>query len=322
MSSPNINIVFGAATFSEYSPGERSDFLSVLEQHGVKAIDTATAYPQSEALLGELSAAKRFTVHTKAPPAFEPGSLGRQNLTRAFNKSLEDLKTDHIDIYFLHTPDEITPLEETLEAINDLYKGGAFRRFGLSNFLPEDVEKIHSIAKANGWVLPTVYQGNYNPVARRIEDTLFPVLRKLEIAFYAYSPLAGGFFAKDPNTLAKNNGAGRFDPNTPMGLAYNTMYNKPSLIAALKEWGSIAESAGITKIELAYRWVAYHSALTPMAGDGLILGASRPSQLRDTLTVLEKGPLDHGVAARASKIWATVKDDAPLDNWNSLMKPA
>jgi aflatoxin B1 aldehyde reductase len=94
-----------------------------------------------------------------------------------------------------------------------VYKTGAFKRFGLSNYAPSDVQKAYDICKKNNWVLPTCYQGNYSPVARRQETELFPTLRKLGIAFYAYSPLAGGFLTKTVEQI--KDGAGRFNVRSP-----------------------------------------------------------------------------------------------------------
>jgi aryl-alcohol dehydrogenase-like predicted oxidoreductase len=73
--------------------------------------------------------------------------------------------------------------------------------FGLSYYKPRQVREVYDFAKSKGYVLPTVYQGNYNPVARHYDFTLFPLLRELEIAFYACSPLAGKFSVKGAETL-------------------------------------------------------------------------------------------------------------------------
>ena len=100
-------------------------------------------------------------------------------------------------------------------------------------------------------------------MARYLEKSLFPVLRKLGIVLYAYSPLAGGFLSKSLTDL--DAGAGRFDKDV-MGRMYNNMYNKLSLREGLKLWSAIAEKEGVTKAELAYRWVAHHSALTDTDG--------------------------------------------------------
>jgi aflatoxin B1 aldehyde reductase len=108
----------------------------------------------------------------------------------------------------MHAPDDCTPLSSTLAGVNEAYKKGYFSRFGLSNYRVEDVEAVYNHCNENGYVLPTVYQGNYSPVARKQDTLLFPTLRRLKIAFYAYSPLAGGFLTKTKEQVKQ--GAGRF----------------------------------------------------------------------------------------------------------------
>ena len=75
--------------------------------------------------------------------------------------------------------------------------------------------------------------------------------------------------------------------------------------------------AGISKAALAYRWITYHSTLSAKVGDGIIIGASKPAQLEETLTVVEDGPLDEKTVRRVDEIWKKVEDHAPLDNYNS-----
>ena len=91
-----------------------------------------------------------------------------------------------VHIIYLHYPDRSVPFEETCIAINQAYREGKFDRFGLSNFAAAEVEQIVDLCKENGFVVPSVYQGLYNAVARQGEKELFPVLRKHGIAFYAY----------------------------------------------------------------------------------------------------------------------------------------
>ena len=179
------------------------------------------------------------------------------------------------------------------------------------------MQKIYDHNSSKGYVLPTVYQGNYNPVSRLTEDTLFPVLRKLKIRFYAYSPLASGFLTKTPQFITDAS-EGRWDKNTFPGNLYAVLYNKPSLVAALGEWDAISKDTGISRAALAYRWVAWNSVLKPELGDGIIIGASRSQQLEETLKVVEDGPLEASVVERIQKIWESVKDEAPLDNFTAL----
>ncbi len=112
--------------------------------------------------------------------------------------------------------------------------------------------------------------------------------------------------------------AGRFGAGAATGAMYSTMYNKESLFKALDEWEHIASDAGISKAALAYRWITYHSALEREHGDGVIIGATKVSQLEETLKVIEDGPLDAKTADRVDQIWKTVEHEAPLDNYHSF----
>lgn len=207
-------------------------------------------------------------------------------------------------------------MKETLSGIDELYKQGAFRRFGISNFLAEEVEEIISIAKENGFVLPTVYQGNYNAVARRVDDEVFPVLRKHNIAFYAYSPIAGGFLSKSKADLIDPEG--RFgDKNNALNAIYDGMYNRPSFVAALDTWEQIAKDEGVSRAELAYRWVVYHSKLQADLGDAIIVGARTGQQLSETVAAIGKGPLSDAAAKKIDQVWESVKAEASLDNFET-----
>ena len=96
----------------------------------------------------------------------------------------------------------------------------------MSNYTAEEVEEIVKIAKANNYVLPSVYQGNYNAITRNNEDNLFPLLRREKISFYAYSPSAGGFFVQKPDF--KPASGSRWDPETYIGKIYTGLYGKAS----------------------------------------------------------------------------------------------
>ena len=149
------------------------------------------------------------------------------------------------------------------------------------------------------------------------DTSLLPLLRELGISFYAYSPLAGGFLVKSADTLRNGGGQGRWNPDDRLGRLYHGWYNKPSLLDAISEWESIATDAGCSKSALAYRWVVYNSHLKPEHGDGIIVGASRPQQLEETLQSIKDGPLDTDIAQRVDRIWGLVKNEAPIDNYQS-----
>lgn len=204
-------------------------------------------------------------------------------------------------------------MESTLAGINKLYaQHSAFKRFGLSNYSAEDVEAVYNHCKEKGYVLPTVYQGNYNAVARKYETMLFPTLRKLGIAFYAYSPIAGGFLTKTKQQVL--DGAGRFDPNTPVGKMYRRLYAKPTYLDVLEEWEAAAKDDGCTGAELAYRWVSHDSALKAELGDAIIIGASKIEQITQTVEWLKKGPLSKKALEKIEDVWQKIQHEAPIDN--------
>jgi aflatoxin B1 aldehyde reductase len=318
MSHSTPKIIFGVAGAAKWSAEQMQGFLAVLEKHNVKDLDTAYSYQGSENVLGKAGVPKKFVIHTKAP-GFRPGILAKQSILNGMEKSLNELGVSSVETYFLHAPDPVTPIEESLSAISELYAAGKFKHFGLSNFKALDVQKIYDIQESNNSVLPTIFQGNYNPMSRHIESDLFPLLHKLHIAFYAYSPIAGGFLVKSPEILRSGAGEGRFANDGPLGAMYMTLYGKESLYEALEEWGDIAGEAGISKAALAYRWVTFNSALKAGNGDGVILGASKVSQLEESLKAIEEGPLDAKTVARIEDVWKKVEGEAPLDNYHSYM---
>lgn len=223
-----------------------------------------------------------------------------------------------VDVYYIHAPDRRVPWKDTLSGLNELHQQGAFKRLGISNFLGHEVEEIVGVAKENNFVVPSVYQGNYSAVARRAEEEIFPTLRKHNIAFYAYSPIAGGFLSKSKAALTDTEG--RFGKDNMLAKVYNGMYNRPSFVDALDVWEQIAKDEGVPRAELAYRWVVYHSKLQGDLGDAVIVGARNGQQLRETVEAIKNGPLSDGAVKRIDGVWESVKADAPLDNFEMLSK--
>jgi aflatoxin B1 aldehyde reductase len=318
-----VKIIFGGAGLSNTAhfktTESRAQVLDVLLKHGITTIDTARLYQGSEVAIGELEKRTQFTIDTKLVGGFAPGNVSYDSVIKDIPDSLSRVGIKQFDILYIHAPDDSTPFEETLRGINEGYKNGAFRRFGLSNFSPEQVQTVYDICKEKGYVIPTAFQGNYSPVARHLETNLFPLLKKLGLVFYAYSPIAGGFLTKTAADL--DSGAGRFNPQAIGGL-YSKLYDKPSLRAALTKWNEIADKEGVSKAELAYRWVAHHSAI---AGEGfvqgeengVIIGASRIEQIEQTAEGIKKGKLSDEAVKGIEEIWQSVKDDAPVDNYSS-----
>ncbi|KAF2177772.1 aldehyde reductase [Zopfia rhizophila CBS 207.26] len=320
MALAHPKIIFGAVTFWGTNAEETETHLKLLEELGVKDIDCAEGYGKAEENLGKTNAVSRFNVDTKCSVAMGPDFMTKDVVLDHAKDSLRKLGAKSVDVYYLHAPDRRVPFEGSLEAMDILYRAGSFKRFGLSNYLPHEVEEVVRICKERDFVLPSVYQGNYSPIARRADAELFPVLRKHNIAFYAYSPLAGGFLTKTREMLVNGLAEGRWHPSTDLGKLYGSLYNKPNYLDALDQWGQIAEQERISKAELAYRWVAFNSHVQADLGDAVIFGAFKEPHYRETVDWLRKGPVSTSAAENIDKVWELVKIDAIWDNFNNYVE--
>eukprot|EP00026_Physarum_polycephalum_P008228 Phypoly_transcript_08307.p1 GENE.Phypoly_transcript_08307~~Phypoly_transcript_08307.p1 ORF type:complete len:305 (+),score=48.92 Phypoly_transcript_08307:510-1424(+) len=284
--------------------------LDTFKAHGHNQLDTARIYGlgTAETLLGELDyASQGFIVDTKVP-GFQPGEHSAENVAKSVAESLKELKTNKVHTLYLHAPERTTPFAETLAAINEEYKKGHFERFGLSNYTAEEVEEIVKITKEKNYIVPTVYEGNYSLVARRGEDTLFPVLRKLGISFYAYSPLAGSFLS---GAASKDHHTERLDPSRTAGKEYSAMFCKDSYFQALDELRVVAEKHGLAIPEIALRWLAHHSHLKREYADAIVIGGKTLSNIQNTLGWLDKPALPPAVLEEVEKISRSILKDAP-----------
>ncbi|KAI9326450.1 NADP-dependent oxidoreductase domain-containing protein [Zopfochytrium polystomum] len=313
-----LKLVFGAAG-ALWSPENVPAVVDALTRAGIRNIDSARAYGDSEKTIGDHAVAATFTVDTKHPGGFL-GGASKEQVQQVAAVSFGLLKTEQVDVYYIHAPDRNTPIADTLAGIDALHKQGRFRRFGLSNYLPDEVEEVVRVAKEHGYVLPTVYQGNYSAITRKQETLLLPVLRRHGIAFYAYSPTAGGFLTKTRAAIEGETAGGRFDKSAGrIAEMYRALYLRPAYLEALDKWHALSAEAGVAPADLANRWIVYHSALRAELGDAVILGARTLEQLQGTVDGLRKGPLPEAVAGKIDVIWDALKDQAVLDNFNDTI---
>ena len=343
MSDFPVKFIFGGAVFDPVNGNfgtveETKALLQSLREEGIQVIDTAQVYGQSETLLGEADAVSSFAIDTKHCGGHIPGQSTKEKIVSRAEDSLARLRTNHVSatgnpyhgssnalllqvrIFYLHSPDRHANIKEILSGVNDLHKRGMFQKFGLSNFLAHEVEEVIRVAQENNFVHPSVYQGSYSAIARRQESELLPVLRKHHISFYAYSPLASGFLAKSRDDIASRNG--RWDPRSALGQINLSMFDKPAMLQGLDAWISVSEKWEISKADLAYRWITYHSALDGRFGDAVVFGASKATQLKYTMKGVRDGPLCEGVVKEIDAIWDIVKDEAILDPVNEFVLKA
>lgn len=303
--------VMGTSPFkvsSSMSNAQQIDaFLQICSKYGVTEIDTARVYAdgESERMLGQVNASERFQVSTKANISMNGAFLKREMVLKSADESLEYLQTIQVDIFYLHRPDLSTPIEETLEAIDELYKQGKFKRFGISNYRAEEVEEIYQICQKKNYVLPSVYQGNYNAIARNPETGLFPVLRRLGIAFYGFGATAGGLLAKPIEELKNPKEGTRWDALPIL----KTAYGKDVILSGVEDLQEKCEEEHISILEASLRWEKYHSALGE--NDGVLLGASSNEQIEENLKAIEKGPLPQSLVAAYEDMWKLIQSEAP-----------
>ncbi|KAF7440759.1 hypothetical protein PC9H_001107 [Pleurotus ostreatus] len=323
-----LNIVMGAMTFgAEGKEGARvhnikdvEAILDVFQAHGHTEVDTARVYAggTSEEYLGQIDhKARGLKIETKLVPFKQLGmSHDPEGLRRNLLASKKALNIDCLEMWYLHAPDRTVPYEITLKAVDELYKEGHFKRFGITKSSPLswEVAEIVGICKANGYILPTVYQGLYNAIHRNVEPELFPCLRKFGIAFYEFNPLAGGFFTDrylSPETQVEK--GSRFDPERIQGKGYrdrqvrSLTYWNDAYFEALASIKKVADAHKLTLAEISLRWVSHHSLMKREYGDAILIGASSLKHIEQNLVDLEKGPLPEEVLKALDDAWLKVK---------------
>uniref|UniRef100_T2MHU9 Aflatoxin B1 aldehyde reductase member 3 n=1 Tax=Hydra vulgaris TaxID=6087 RepID=T2MHU9_HYDVU len=289
---------------------------------GYKEIDTAILYQggNSEKIIGGLKICRdnnKVKVATKANPQ---KGYQSEKIVEQVNEALSRLQQSCVDILYLHVPDHNTPIEDTLKGINQLYTEGKFKEFGLSNYASWEVVDIFHICKANGYVLPTVYQGMYNALTRDVELELFPALRKLGIRFYVYNPLAGGLLTGryDFNLQNEEQPKGRFFASGNAGWtnqwtkAYQDRYWQNPYKYGVQNVMEVVKKTyneEVTLLEASLRWLFHHSQLQD--NDGVILGFSKPEHFQTNLNACSGGPLHEDVVKAFDDSWDAIKSKCP-----------
>ncbi|KXS96610.1 hypothetical protein AC578_10436 [Pseudocercospora eumusae] len=327
MSAPSKpRVVLGLLTFgppgSEHHGSRVTDIKKFVEcldhfqTRGYNEVDTARTYVGGlqESFTKEAQWQERgLSLATKWYPQ-KRGDNTKATLKKNFEKSLAELGTSHVDIFYLHAPDRSVPFEETLEACHDLHQAGKFTRLGISNYAAWEVAEICTLAKHRRWIQPTVYQAMYNCLTRAIEDELVPCCKKFGLEILAYNPLAGGVLSGKYKSSRDAPVDGRFsDVDPKIGKQYRERYLRDSNFAALRILEPVVREHGLSLPQVAFRWCVHHSKLDMGAGDGVVIGVSSLEQLRANLDYLEEGPLPEAVVKALDDAWLKVaKAECPL----------
>jgi aryl-alcohol dehydrogenase-like predicted oxidoreductase len=303
---------FGNMTFgSQVDAAAAARIVDFCLDRGVNFFDTANAYNNgaSETMLGEILKGRRNHVVLASKVGLqkvEPGAerLSRKAILANIDASLRRLQTDYLDIYYLHAPDYQTPIEETLEAIDEVVRAGKVRYPGASNFAAWQLCRMLWISDSKSYRPPYITQPMYNLLARGIEQEYVPFCKEFGVSIAVYNPLAGGMLTGKQQREKPAAGT-RFDDN-PM---YMDRYWYPAQFDAVERLGQIAEAAGRSLIDLSLNWLLHHSAT-----DCVILGASRIEQLEQNLPAFESGPLSPETVEACDAVWRGLRGVTPKYN--------
>lgn len=307
-----IKLILGTMTFGPQVLLEDSqEMIQNFVCAGFDELDTAYVYNEGETerMLGQLIPqfkSSKLKIATKANPRIT-GRLDRKAVKSQLEESLQRMQRDSVDIFYLHFPDPRTPVEEALEACSELHCQGKFTELGLSNFPAWLVVHAWHVCKERGWPTPTVYQGLYNGLSRNAEKELFPALKQLGMRYYAYNPLAGGLLSGKHSAFEEQPSHGRFTlrPN------YQNRYWKKSLFEAVNTIKETCTEHGITLIQAAFRWLAFHSHLNATRGDGILLGASKVNQVVQNIEAMNQGELPDSITDAFNNAWDIAKAESP-----------
>ncbi|MFD4427963.1 aldo/keto reductase [Nocardia sp. NPDC058497] len=279
---------FALGTMRFDDPVETERIIATFAEAGGNFLDTASAYGESEAILGQvLRERDRFVLGTKytlSRDVTDPNAAGnhRKNLVLSLEQSLRRLRTDYVDVYWVHVWDQHTPIEETMRALDDVVRAGKALAIGISDAPAWVVARANTIAQNHDRTPFAAIQVPYSLLERGIERELLPMAEAFGLTVTAWSPLAGGALAA---------GSGR--ATTPRALA---------AAAAVAE---VAAGLGVPPEQVALAWTRHRSrAVLPILGvrtaDQLSgnLAAAALRLPEDVVRVLEDAvPFDRGFPA-------------------------
>ena len=285
----------GTMTFgSDWGWGADNDTSKVIfdayASRGGNFIDTANFYTNgtSERLLGEFIGAERdrFVLSTKFTlnmRSGDPNAGGnhRKNMVRSVEESLRRLKTDYIDLYWLHAWDFTTPTDEVMRALDDLVRAGKILHVGASNAPAWKITQANTLSELMGWTRFVALQLEYSLAVRDVERELLPMARELGIAVLPWSPLAGGILTGKYSLrdLRKQ----KAEESQPwFGLEHRSLLLTEVRLKVANAAKSVAKEIGRTTAQVALNWLFTREGVV-----SVIPGARKLEQFEDNLAALD-----------------------------------
>lgn len=286
-------LCLGTMTFGEEwgwgsSKEESRKVFDAFLEAGGNFLDTANFYTNgtSESLLGEFTKGQRervvlATKYTLGTPSNDPNAAGnqRKNMMQAVEASLKRLRTDYIDLYWLHVWDQLTPIEEVMRAFDDLVRQGKILYAGVSDMPAWLVAKANTLAEFRGWTPLIALQIEYSLIERTPERELLPMAQNLGLTVTAWSPLAGGVLTG--KYIGGKQGEGdqkRFD--SPDQAQFRAAGARSEAIA--REVQEVARECGRSPAQVALTWLRQR----PIPAIPII-GARKLEQVKDNLASVE-----------------------------------
>ena len=253
---------------------------------GVNFFDSADVYSygQSEELLGTALRGKRdkVVVATKVrgrmSPEINDAGLSRHHIIRSCEASLQRLGTDYLDLYVVHSFDFMTPLEETLSALDDLVRQGKVRYLGCSNYFAWQLMKALAVSEKHHREKFVSLQAYYSLVARDLELELAPLCQDQGLGITPWSPLAGGFLTGKYPRGAKGPEDGRRSKERQSFI----QIDDDKAYGILAEVQRIASARGVSAAQVSLNYLLRKPAVS-----SVIIGATKPEQLQDNLKTTE-----------------------------------
>src|ERR1700736_6308334 len=253
---------------------------------GGNFVDTANFYTNgtSESFLGEFMQGHRQSIvlttkYTNAVPGTDPNAAGnqRKNMMQAVEASLKRLKTDYIDLYWVHIWDQITPVEEIMRGLDDLVRQGKILHVGISDFPAWWIAQANTLASLRGWSPFVALQMEYSLIERTVERELIPMARALNLGVTAWSPLSRGVLTGKYHGHGSSE-SGRMNVDTLKEFMPEEQ-RTGRILAAVK---TVANQVGRRMAQVALAWLRCGSV--PVIP---IIGARKLSQLQDNLASID-----------------------------------
>jgi aryl-alcohol dehydrogenase-like predicted oxidoreductase len=260
---------------------------------GINHFNTANVYTagDSEQMLGKALGSRRkdVVISTKVGGRINENilqaGLSRRHILDAADDSLRRLGTDYIDVYLVHRMDPYTPIEETLEALNDLVRMGKVRYVGFSNWNAWSAAKAIGIQNQRGWARFRAAEMYYALIGRDIEHEIVPFVQDAGIGILAWSPLAGGFLSGKYTRQHPKGDGGR------LSTLSIVPYDEEKAYDVVEHLRALGTTPGASPAQVALAWL-----LTKPYVSSILLGANNVTQLDDNLGALKVTLSEHEVA--------------------------